>query len=141
MTIDTRYSNTNNYNATATGGTANAAGTTGSSERLEGQAAIQAYLQDLQGPAMSSRYTLAEITSSVPENEIDSRIQNNSWVKSFDKGVQEAVAKLGENPTKGEVDKAVNNEFFKQKIMKFAVDRASSRIMDKVKEMMQDTFK
>jgi len=141
MTTVDRNSSTNQYNkAGGTGGTADQPAVD-PNKKFNGQAEVQAYLQDLTGSAMSSRYTLAEITENVPEGEIDSRIANNSWVKGFDKGVQEAVAKLGDNPTRGEVDKAVNNEFFKQKIMKFAVDRASSRIMDKVKEMMQDTFK
>jgi hypothetical protein len=110
-------------------------------EKLEGPEALQAYLDSPDSPVTSSRGTLAGLTSSLSDAECEERLKNSSWVKAFDKGVKEAVGKLGPNPTKGEVDKAVNNEFFKQKIMKFAMDRASNRIMDKIKENMQDTFK
>lgn len=69
-----------------------------------------------------------------------SELADSSWVKGFDKGVDERIAALGPNPSKEDVKKAVNAEFFEQRVSKMAVDRASARIMDRVKSMMQDTF-
>lgn len=70
-----------------------------------------------------------------------SELADSSWVKGFEKGVQERVAALGANPSKEDVKKAMNAEFFEQRVGKMAVDRASARIMDRVKEMYSDTFK
>jgi len=90
--------------------------------------------------AMSVRYQLAGITEEMKPEEVEQRLKNSSWAKSFDEGVKAAVSKLGENPSKEDVKKAINNEFFKQHISKFTVDRASARIMDRVKDLYSDTF-
>jgi len=109
-----------------------------STERFADAAELKAYITD--GPeALSAKYFLANITENTPNPE--QQIKDSAWVKSFEKGVDERIAKLGANPTKEDVKKAVNAEMFEQRIGKFAVDRASSRIMGRIKELMADTFK
>jgi hypothetical protein len=91
--------------------------------------------------AMSARYLLAGVTDEdVEGGKAEERLANSSWAKSFDAGLKDAIAKLGPNPSKEDVKKTVNNEYFKQHIMKFAVDRASNRILDRVKDLMRDGF-
>jgi len=108
--------------------------------RYTDPAELQEYLKN-GTEAMSARYQLAGISDQTADSEIAGKIANSGWVKSFDKGVEERIAKLGPNPSKEDVKKAVNAEYFEQHIGKFAVDRASSRIMARVKEMMSsDTF-
>lgn len=106
--------------------------------RFADTAELQEYLKN-GNEAMSARYQLAGVSEETADP--DAKIAASGWVKSFDKGVEERIAKLGPNPTKEDVKKAVNAEYFEQHIGKFAVDRASSRIMARVKEMMSsDTF-
>jgi hypothetical protein len=66
--------------------------------------------------------------------------ENSSYTKAFDKGVAAGVAKLGPNPSEADVKKVLNKEYFAQHIFKFAADRASSKTMDRIKELSADMF-
>ncbi|HLK99315.1 MAG TPA: hypothetical protein VK539_01980 [Myxococcaceae bacterium] len=119
--------------------TAQTSSTPADTTRFANPAELQEYLKS--GPeAMSARYMLAGVTNEDTQAQSDSKIAGSSWVKTFEKGVEERLAKLGANPTKEDVKKAVNAEYFEQYIGKGVVDRASSRIMARVKELMSDTF-
>jgi hypothetical protein len=132
----------NNTSAPRVGPQASADETTstGSSEKYESAEELQDYLDN--GPeAMSARYLLAGVTDEdVEGGKAEERLAGSSWAKSFDTGLKEAISKLGPNPSKEDVKNTVNNEYFKQHIMKFAVDRASGRILERVKDLMRDGF-
>jgi hypothetical protein len=83
-------------------------------------------------------YLKTQLTDGQSANYI--KAMGDSYSKSFETKVTAAVSKLGAGATKEQVDKAISSETSTQMVVKGIIDRASSQIMNRIKELSSDTF-
>ncbi|WP_224249379.1 hypothetical protein [Hyalangium gracile] len=124
-------------NATSAPRTAAAPQTTSTGEKFKSMDEITDFLKNDSG-IQDLRYMLAG--TSGEKADAGTKIANSSFVKSFEANLKKAVDKLGPNASKEDVQKAANNEAYKQELFKSVVNKAASRVMSRVKEMYSDTW-
>jgi hypothetical protein len=86
----------------------------------------------------ATEYLNTQLTDGKSANYI--KAMGDSYSKSFETKVKDAVSKLGPGATQAQVDKAISSETSTQMVVKGIIDRASSQIMNRIKELSSDTF-